>query len=737
MKPHEITTGKIWQSGAPCFNLKLNDMQRFKRFALLLLACCSYLFPIAQTTNCSAEFTYSVGYNKVVSFIAKDTLGVTNRWSFGDGTSNFITQNGIIVHQYAQAGTYEVKHFIEKPNSNCRDSVVKTITVPWLDTCGASFEYHRVTGTATPFTFQFTNTSLSYSGVHTSAWKFGDGSSSGDMNPIHSFPHSGSYQVCLRIESNAGCVSEWCKEVIITDSNTCSITARYEYRKDSLNCKKINFINQSSPVSPNVHFIWKFGDGATSQDINPSHIYTQPGRYYVCLVSEAGINCRAEYCDSVTVVCEETCNIIAKYEYRRDSVDCKKIHFINQSISPTSNIHFAWIFGDGSGSQDINPIHVYQQTGKYYVCLVAESGTNCRKEFCDSIYVYCQNTCNVFAKFESKHDTEKWNLIHFSNLSQPINVIWKTYWTYGDGTSSQDFNTFHSYEKPGVYQVCLKVISLNGCISSYCDSVHINKPDSCIGKARFSYYHSLSMPLTVKFEALYSSSSARYYWTFGDGLAGTGRQVYHVYHKAGKYTVCLKVKDRECEVTNCEELTVGSDCDTIKVSFEYSGKPARPNEVTFKAISNEPLASQTWYISRISPNGLPILVAILRQNNPTFLFRDTGRYQVCLKGVTVSLCYKEYCASIHIEKVVNAPGTVNLSPNPASNYVTIEVNLDKPEQVFIRILDGSGAVKAEYSKTGATGNNRFTLPVQALSQGLYLVEIKTNTRKWLTRFVKA
>lgn len=735
MKTLQTTNGKIWQSGAPWFNLKLLHMQRIKRFAFLLLACCSYLFTTAQTTNCSADFSYTVGYNKVVSFYAKDTLGVTHRWNFGDGSGNAVTQNGTIIHQYAQPGQYEVKHFIERPNSNCRDSIVKLITVPWLDTCSASFEWHRIAGTA-PFTLQFTNTSLSYSGVHTASWKFGDGSGSNDLSPIHGYTHAGTYQVCLRIESNSGCVSEICKDVVITDSNTCSITAKYEYIRDSANCKKINFINRSNPISPNVHFIWKFGDGTTSNDINPSHEYTQPGKYYVCLVSEGGINCRAEYCDSVKVICDEVCNISVKYEYRRDSADCKKIHFINQSIVPASNTHFVWKFGDGTTSNDINPAHSYLQTGKYYVCLVAESGPNCRKEVCDSVVVRCENTCNVFSKFESHHDADKWNLIHFTNLSQPINVIWKTYWTYGDGASSQDFNSFHLYEKPGIYQVCLKVISLNGCISTYCDSIHVAKPDSCIGKARFSHHSSSTNPLTVKFEALYQSNTARYYWTFGDGSGATGRDVYHVYHKSGKFTVCLKVKDGPCEVSNCEEIMVGSNCDTIKVKFEYSAKVARPNEITFTAISNEVLVSQTWFISRMNPNGIPIPIAIIQQNNPTYLFRDTGRYLVCLKGVTASLCYKEYCESIHIEKVINAPGSVNLSPNPANNNVTIEVNLDKPEQVFLRILDGSGAVKAIYSKTGATGNNRFTLPVQALSQGMYLVEIKTNTRKWLTRFVK-
>ncbi|HEY4149977.1 MAG TPA: hypothetical protein VGM41_13655, partial [Chitinophagaceae bacterium] len=68
--------------------------------------------------------------------------------------------------------------------------------------------------------------------------------------------------------------------------------------------------------------------------------------------------------------------------------------------------------------------------------------------------------------------------------------------------------------------------------------------------------------------------------------------------------------------------------------------------------------------------------------------------------------------------------------------VTIEVTLDKPTQVMIRILDGSGVTRMEFSENGTTGNNRFTLPVERLSRGFYLVVIDSGTRRWYSRFQK-
>ena len=110
-------------------------MQRLLRLLPVLITCFSFYFATAQNRECSAVFTYSLTGNKTVNFISTDTLEVTNRWIFGDGTAAVVTGKRSIAHQYAAAGEYEVKHFIERLNPVCKDSVVKKINVPAQDIC--------------------------------------------------------------------------------------------------------------------------------------------------------------------------------------------------------------------------------------------------------------------------------------------------------------------------------------------------------------------------------------------------------------------------------------------------------------------------------------------------------------------------------------------------------------------------------------------------------------------------
>ncbi|MEP6749194.1 MAG: PKD domain-containing protein [Bacteroidota bacterium] len=615
-------------------------MLRLNRLTFLLLACYFHFPGLAQTTSCTADFNYSAGNNNVVTFLSKDTFATTHRWVFGDGSAALVTTNGLTTHQYLQPGKYEVKQYIENHNANCRDSVVKIIILTDTSQCQAAFAIQKIPGT---MSYQFSNTSLSSSGIKESNWTFGDGSKSGDFNPAHSYPSPGNYSICLNITGNNGCKSSYCGQLQVIDSSgSCNILPQFQSFKDSLNCKKIHFINQSFAANSNIHFTWNFGDSTTSHDINPSHIYNHPGKYYVCLVSEAGSNCRKEYCDSVMVKCDADCNITAAYSYNKDSADCKKIRFTNLSISTSSNIHFTWNFGDGTTSHDINPVHNYNAAGKYYVCLVSEAGSNCRKEYCDSVVVIC-STCNIITRFEKRHDPTSWTIVHFSNVSSPVNNVWRTYWSYGDGDSSRDYNSIHKYATQGTYNVCLKVISLNGCVREYCDTVNVFKPDSCSNKANF-IYDSSSTNLLANFQALYQNNIARYEWDFGDGIAGPGKNPSHVYSKPGRYHVCLTVKDDQCSVTHCEFIIIA--------------------------------------------------------------------------------------------KSANDSGRIMISPNPAVNTVSVNITLSSPGQVSIRLLAGNGAVQSVYSKSGFAGNNRFTLPIDKLSQGLYFIEIRTSTGISFKRFIK-
>jgi len=705
-------------------------MLRLNRLPFLLLACCVYFSGIAQTPNCTADFSYTVSVDNTVNFIARDTVATRHRWSFGDGTPVFISENGIASHHYAQSGKYEVKQFIENPAANCKDSVVKVITLPASDSTGVcilSVNFHYRKDSIDCKKIYFSNTYSSTTGNVHFTWSFGDGSTSHDAQPVHAYAQPGKYYVCLVAETGTNCRKEYCDSVIANCETACNIAIKYEYAKDSLDCKKIHFISHISSPVLNIQYSWNFGDGTDSHDINPVHVYAQAGKYRVCLVTEAGTNCRKEYCDSVIANCETACAIAIKYEYTKDSLDCKKIRFISHVTPPVSNIQYVWNFGDGTSSHDINPVHVYAQSGKYYVCLVIESGNNCRRQYCDSVRVNCETECNTYVKYQHSNDTSDCKKIHFINQSIAASSATHFVWNFGDGTLSHDINPVHVYEHPGRYLVCLVAETGSNCRKEYCDSLTVNCAVVCSTIARFETRHDTKQWNLIYFGNVTKPAGNVWqtYWSYGDGTSSRDYNSFHEYTSPGLYQVCLKV----IGLDKC----ISSYCDTVRI--------IKPINCDTKAL----------FYHDSSKNLIAVFEALYKYNNAVYfwdfgdgsaslgkyvshVYAKPGHYKVCLTVKT------DGCSVTHCEEIVvngeNGSGRIMLFPNPAVNTVSLEVTLSTAGPVLIRLMDSNGGVKAVYNKSGLAGSNRFSLPVENLSQGIYLVEIKTNKNVSFSRFVK-
>lgn len=134
-------------------------------------------------------------------------------------------------------------------------------------------------------------------GTLTWLWDFGDGNTSTLQNPIHTFANPELlYTVKLTIISSAGC-GKLTRTRIIRPSGITRPKAGFSslFRCDS---GYIRFINSSTGIQqPGLSFLWDFGDGQTSADINPVHSYQQEGNYNVKLKIISGNNCHN---DSIT-----------------------------------------------------------------------------------------------------------------------------------------------------------------------------------------------------------------------------------------------------------------------------------------------------------------------------------------------------------------------------------------------------------------------------------------------------
>lgn len=144
--------------------------------------------------------------------------------------------------------------------------------------CQAYFEYSAVP--AEPYTIQFEN--LSVGNYAYCIWAFGDGTSSSEEDPVHSYNAQGTYPVCLTIFDSIGaCNNTYCREVLVGITAPCK--ASFEVIPDTLANMEIqyHFINTSTG-SLNTWF-WNFGDGGTSTEYEPIHQYEEEGIYQVCL----------------------------------------------------------------------------------------------------------------------------------------------------------------------------------------------------------------------------------------------------------------------------------------------------------------------------------------------------------------------------------------------------------------------------------------------------------------------
>jgi PKD repeat protein len=145
----------------------------------------------------------------------------------------------------------------------------------------ADFISNASSGTA-PLTVQFTDRSTGI--IDSRCWTFGDGGTSTEMNPTHTFTAAGSYTVNLTVANRAGSNST-ARTVIATDRPmitagfTANVTSGFAPLIVSFTDASSGFVTFRS---------WEFGDGATSTELNPVHTYTTPGTYTARLLVSNG-----------------------------------------------------------------------------------------------------------------------------------------------------------------------------------------------------------------------------------------------------------------------------------------------------------------------------------------------------------------------------------------------------------------------------------------------------------------
>jgi gliding motility-associated-like protein len=324
----------------------------------------------------------------------------------------------------------------------------------------------------------------------------------------------------------------------------------------------------------------------------------------------------------------------------------KSTVFIENLSSKQSFIgsDFYWAFNIQGAERrftEWNANITFPDTGTYKGKLFLKPGSTCA----DTAYVTIKVYNKPIADFTYAYDTCIAGPVFLRDRSRSeAGAISSWNWQYGDGTTGSLPNPAHVYQTPGVKKIVLNIEDKKGCKADTTQPIRwypvppllIIEPSKYIDcTPTKTEFKNLSVPIDSTYKII---------WDFGDGTTGTGISPQHVYKQPGTYSVSVNVTSP----IGCK--TSASYPNWIKVKqgaiADFDFTPEKPNTflntVQFRDLSQFSTRWQ-WFFSNKGYSN---------QQNPTFVFRDTGTQKIKLLVANLNNCIDSMIKYIDIEPKV-------------------------------------------------------------------------------------
>lgn len=219
----------------------------------------AYPAPVAKFTAPA-----SVSADAVVEFVNDSQNATRWLWDFGDGCVASTEKNP--KHRFTKIGSYNVSLKVFNP-SGLASQTMNTIKVN--EKLSADFEWNPLSPATHRIVFKNRST-----GAVKYNWDFGDGATSSEFSPTHSFEtkETKTYHVSLTAVSADGQESVQTESIEITvkHEDVQAVRADFSWQQISASVPTFKFTNNSKGAE---EYLWSFGDNMTSTDREPSHAY--------------------------------------------------------------------------------------------------------------------------------------------------------------------------------------------------------------------------------------------------------------------------------------------------------------------------------------------------------------------------------------------------------------------------------------------------------------------------------
>ena len=280
-------------------------------------------------------------------------------WDFGDGDTSTLQNpsNG-----FPSIGCYDVT--LEVASDIIDRQITKGVPVGLVEPA-AAFSHNPMEPDIGQLV-QFTD--LSTGDFDERLWDFGDGSTSTEQNPTHTYTVQGDYDVTLTVTN--GCDTD-VATTMITVCETVPPVADFNRSPPGYVApgQNIYFSDQSSASV--LTRLWDFDDGTTSPARNVWHSFAATGTYSVSLTVSSG--CLEDFYSEPVVVCLSP---TAAFSTSPPAPSIgQPVQFTDESTGGA--VAWAWDFGDGGNSTLQNPTHSYATGGSFTVTLTVSEALGC------------------------------------------------------------------------------------------------------------------------------------------------------------------------------------------------------------------------------------------------------------------------------------------------------------------------------------------------------------------------
>jgi gliding motility-associated-like protein len=227
-------------------------------------------------------------------------------------------------------------------------------------------------------------------------------------------------------------------------------------------------ISNLTPFRENWSYTWDFGDasGSNSGDAVLNHDYAALMSDLSSLVITVKLTATSpQGCSRDTSVQVTILPVPPEVAFEPDTQGCQPLPVVFRNNSKYGSF-YEWTFGDGTTSNEQNPVHMYQNPGLYSVTLKVTGpggSTSIRRD----------NIINVFRTPSAEFSPDETVVITIPNdpykvrgSVPPAGENWNYDWDFGDGGTGSGQSVSYFYKEIGEYNVTLTVTSDNGCVNT-------------------------------------------------------------------------------------------------------------------------------------------------------------------------------------------------------------------------------------------------------------------------------